>query len=70
MIRAGIRSLARGSHQGSALLSGLGTALLAVGWLRRRRGPEKRLLYARTLRSGEGLRIRMVGSDEELEVEG
>ena len=70
LIRTGARVLAGGARRGNGVLSGLGTALLVVGWLRRRAKPRKRLLYARTLRGGEVLRIRLVGSDEELEVEG
>lgn len=69
-IRTGIRALAGGARRGNALLSGLGTAAAVVGAIRRFARPEKRLLYARTLRPGESLRIRHVGSDEELEVEG
>ena len=69
-IRTGIRALAGGARRGNALLAGLGTAAAVVGALRRFAGPRKRLLYARTLRSGESLRIRLAGSDEELEVEG
>ena len=52
------------------MLAGLGTAAAVVGALRRFAGPRKRLLYARTLRSGESLRIRLAGNDEEVEVEG
>lgn len=69
-IRTGIRALAGGARRGNALLAGLGTAVAVAGVFRRFAGPRKRLLYARTLRSGESLRIRLAGSDEELEVEG
>jgi hypothetical protein len=70
LIHRGARMLAGGARRGNALLSGLGAALLVVGWLRRRGAPGRRLLYARTLRPGEALRIRLVGSDEEATIEG
>ena len=69
-IRTGIRALAGGARQGNALLAGLGTAAAVVGAFRRVARPRRRLLYARTLRAGETLRIRMAGSDDELELEG
>jgi len=69
-LRTGIRALAGGARRGNALVAGLGTAAAVVGALRRFRRPGKRLLYARTLRPGESLRIRHVGADEQLEVEG
>jgi hypothetical protein len=70
LVRIGASALAGGARRGNPVLAGLGTALLVAGWLRRHAGPRKRLLYARTLRGGETLRIRLVGSDEQLEVEG
>lgn len=70
LIRTGIRALAGGARRGNALLAGLGTAAAIIGAFRRFAGPEKRLLYARSLRKGETLRIRLVGDDEEIEVEG
>jgi hypothetical protein len=69
-IRTGIRALAGGARRGNALLAGLGTAAAVVGAFRRFARPEKRLLYARTLRPGETLRIRHVGRDDELEIDG
>lgn len=66
LIRIGARTLAGGARRGNALLSGLDTALLIVGWLKRRRGPRRRLLFAHTLRPGEALRIRRVDADDEL----
>lgn len=70
IIRTGIRALAGGARRGNALLAGLGTAAAVVGAFRRFARPEKRLLYARTLRPGETVRIRHVGPDEQPEVEG
>jgi len=51
-------------------LAGLGTALLVIGWLRRRRRPRREVLFSRTLRPGDALRIRLLGTDEEPEAEG
>jgi hypothetical protein len=70
IIRSGIRALAGGARRGNALLAGLGTAATVVGALRRFARPRKQLLYARTLRTGETLRIRALGSDDEVEVDG
>jgi hypothetical protein len=78
LIGTGLRQLAGGIRRGNAALGGLGAAMLAVGWLRRPTRPRKELLYARTLRPGETLRIRLLADDdaehpgdaEELEIEG
>jgi hypothetical protein len=70
LLRSGSRFLARGARTGSSGWAGLGAALLAVGWLRKRARPDRELLYARTLKQGEALRIRLAGSDEELVVDG
>ena len=70
VIRTGIRALAGGARRGNALLAGVGTAAAVVGALRRFARPRKQLLYARTLRSGETLRIRALGTDDEVEIEG
>ncbi|HSQ37157.1 MAG TPA: hypothetical protein VLS92_04605 [Acidimicrobiia bacterium] len=70
IIRTGIRTLASGARRGNALLAGLGTAAAVVGALRRFARPRKRLLYARTLRGGETLRIRAMGDDDEVEIAG
>jgi hypothetical protein len=67
LLRFGARTLAGGARRGNPGLAGLGTALLVLGWMRRRRRPGRDLLYARTLRPGEALRIRMLGPDEEPE---
>ena len=64
LLRAGARTLAGGARRGNPGLAGLGTALLVVGWMRRRRGPRRRLLYARTLRPGDALRIRLIDPGE------
>lgn len=67
LIRNGARFLAGGARRGNPGLAGLGTALLLYGWMRRRRRPRRELLYARTLRPGEALRIRALTRDQDPE---
>jgi len=70
LFRPGWLALAAGARRANPLAAGLGTALLVVGLLRRRRAPARRLLFARTLRPGEALRVRLLGSDEEIQIDG
>lgn len=62
--------MAGGARRGNAALAGLGTAATVIGLLKRFARPRRQLLYARTLRPGETIRIRVPGTDEEMEVEG
>lgn len=69
----GSRQLFSGLRTGSAGASGLGTALLVLSWLLDHRRPARELVYAGTLRPGEGLSIRLVRGDtlvDETEVVG
>lgn len=66
-IRIGLRTLAGGARRGNALLAGLGTAAAVIGAFRRYARPARQLLYARTLRPGETLRVRVLGIDDEVE---
>jgi hypothetical protein len=68
LLRTGARALAGGARRGNAGLAGLGTALLIVGWMRRSRRPKREILYARTLRPGEGLRIRALTDDQDPDI--
>jgi len=69
LIRIGSRALARGGRIGNSGMAGLGAALLAVGWLRKiYRGKE--LIYGQTLKKGEAVRIRLLGPDDEVTIEG
>lgn len=68
-LRTGIRALAGGARRGNALLAALGTAGAVIGAFRRFARPRKQLLYSRTLRPGETLRIRLLGMDEEPETQ-
>ncbi|CAN5275156.1 MAG: hypothetical protein ACR2JP_03245 [Acidimicrobiia bacterium] len=56
----GIQQLFSGLRRGSPGLSGIGAALALIGWMRDRRGPSKERLYARNLREGETLKVRLV----------
>lgn len=69
-VQTGLRALAGGARRGNALLAGLGAVAAVVGAFRRFSRPRKQLLYARTLRPGEALRIRHVGAGQDLDVEG
>jgi hypothetical protein len=69
LIRNGSKFLARGARVGNTGLTGLGAALLALGWLRKLyRGRE--LLYARDLKPGDAIRIRLLDGDDEVTIEG
>ncbi len=67
LIRQGARALFGGARRGSAPLTGLGAALLVVGWLRRLARPKRELIYARNLRKGETVGIRLLRSGEAVE---
>ena len=56
----GLRHLFGGARRGNAALAALGAALLALGWVRRTAGPRRRLIYQRTLKRGEAVRIGVV----------
>ncbi|MCJ7724823.1 MAG: hypothetical protein MUP76_00330 [Acidimicrobiia bacterium] len=74
LIRDGARALFGGARRGSTPLVGLGAAMLAMGWVRRLYRPNRELLFSKTLRKGEALRIRLLGADDpaegELTIEG
>lgn len=67
LIKTGARALFGGARRGSSPLVGLGAALLAMGWVRRLYRPDRELIYQRTLRKGEALRIRLLGADDPVE---
>jgi len=69
LIWTGLRHLAGGARRGNPALAGLGAALAAVGLIRRSTRPKRELLYARNLKKGEGLRIRLLDGDEGEDVE-
>ncbi|MCB2223016.1 MAG: hypothetical protein KQH83_02480 [Actinobacteria bacterium] len=64
LIKQGSRALFGGARKGNTALTGLGAVLLAMGWVRRRYRSDRELLYARTLRKGDAVRIRLLGADD------
>ncbi len=69
----GLQWLFGGARTGNSFLAGLGTAVSIVGWMRKRRGPAKELVFAKNLREGEAIKVRFMRGDEELdsaEIEG
>jgi hypothetical protein len=60
LLSEGLTYLFRGARRGQAPLASLGTALAIIGFLRDRRKPPKELVYARNLKDGESIRIRLV----------
>jgi len=69
LLKNGARALFGGARRGNAPLAGLGAALMAVGWVRRLYRPDRELLFSRTLRKGESIRIRMLDADDPSEGE-
>jgi hypothetical protein len=59
-----------GLRRGQSPLSGLGAALLAIGWVRTLYRGDRELIWSRTLKPGDSIRIRLVGSDDEVEIDG
>ena len=74
LIKNGARALFGGARRGNTPLVGLGAVMLAMGWVRRRYRPDRELIYSRTLRKGDAVRIRLLGADDpaegELTIEG
>jgi len=69
LLKNGARALFGGARRGNAPLAGFGAALMAVGWVRRLYRPDRELLFSRTLRKGESIRIRMLDADDPSEGE-
>ena len=44
-------------------LSALGAVMTVVGWFRSRRGPDRELIYSRTLNDGEAITIKLLRGD-------
>jgi hypothetical protein len=73
LLANGLTYLFRGARRGQAPLSGVGAAMAIVGIVRNRRRPDRELIYARNLKDGEAVRVRLMrGSTvvDEQEVEG
>ena len=59
LISFGLAQLLRGARRGQAVTAGLGAAVMLVGLARRYSNSNGKLLFARTLKDGEGLTVRM-----------
>lgn len=64
------RALAQGLRGRNPGLTFVGAALLARSAIRHFSRSDRELLFSRTLKPGEGLRIRSLESGEEIEVQG
>ncbi len=60
LLKNGLTYLFRGARRGQSPLSALGAAMAIVGWLRSRRGPDKELVYSRTLKNGEAVTVKLL----------
>jgi hypothetical protein len=63
LLKYGPTYLFAGARRGSSPLAALGAAMTIIGWLRSRRGPERTLIYSRTLKDGEAVTIRLRRGD-------
>jgi len=74
LFKNGARTLFGGARRGSSPLVGLGAAMLALGWVRKLYRSDRELIYSRTLKKGEAIRIKLLGVDDpaegEIEIEG
>jgi hypothetical protein len=59
LVTFGIRQLFGGARRGQPGIAGLGAALAIIGWLRGRNHGDE-LLYKRTLKQGEEVRIKFL----------
>ncbi len=60
LLKNGLTYLFRGLRRGQSPLSALGAGMAIVGWLRSRRGPDRELVYSRTLKDGEAVTVKLV----------
>jgi len=70
----GARTLFGGARKGNTPLVGLGAAMMALGWARKLYRNDRELIYSRTLKKGQAIRIRLLDADDpvegEIEIEG
>ena len=69
-IRIGLRELARELGVARRGLPDWVPSLLGVGLIKRFTRPAPALIYSQKLKPGKGVRIKMVGSDEHVDVIG
>ena len=60
LVRNGLTFVFRGARRGQSPLAALGAAMSVVGWFRSRRGPERELIYSRTLKDGETVTVKLL----------
>ena len=60
LVAFGLRQMFGGARRGQAPLAGIGAALAVIGWLRGRDKHDNELLYRRTLKQGEEVRIKFL----------
>lgn len=60
----GWRALTGGLRRGQPGLAGLGTAMLIVNAIRKRRAPGKQRIYRQTIRQGETVEFRVVSDPD------
>lgn len=70
LLTTAMARLFKGLRTGNPGLAVMGALALVYRWARAHRRPERELLWATTLKPGQAVRIRAVGSGEEIEVEG
>lgn len=73
LMALGLRQMFGGMRRGQTPLAALGAAMSVVGWLRQRSGPKRELIYAKNLKEGQALKIRLVRGEtvvDETEVRG
>lgn len=73
MTALGLQQLFAGARRGQPYVAGLGAAMSIIGYLRGRNGRKTTRVYARKLRTGEVVRVRLLRGEEvvaETDVEG
>jgi hypothetical protein len=60
LLKYGPTYLFGGARRGQSPLAALGAAMTIIGWLRSRRGPERELIYSRTLKDGEAVTVKLL----------
>ena len=64
LLSDGLTYMFRGMRLGRSPMAAVGAAMSIAGFLRNRRKPARELIYARTLKEGEAIRIRFLRGAE------
>ncbi len=70
LLSTAMARLFKGLRTGNPGLAVLGAVALVYQWVKAHRRADRELLWATTLKPGQAVRIRSVGSNEEIEIEG